>query len=149
MDTWSFYDPLTGIFSPVRYSGPRDQLACNTPPGLIAIECMADHLCRRFDLATGEVVAWRPPMPAATGLYSWRWDELSERWVRQATINSLAAGIRAERDRRLAACDWVVTKSAELGEPVSKPWRDYRAALRDITRQIGFPSDVEWPQAPE
>lgn len=56
--------------------------------------------------------------------------------------------IRMERDRRLTATDWVVLRAADQGEPVPQAWLDYRQALRDITEQQGFPTEVVWPEAP-
>lgn len=52
---------------------------------------------------------------------------------------------RAQRDQMLAACDWTQVSDA----PVNKvAWATYRQALRDITEQAGFPSQINWPQKP-
>lgn len=59
-----------------------------------------------------------------------------------------AASLRAERDRRLAACDWVLIRAQETGDPAPQAWRDYRQALRDVTDQPGFPDAVTWPEEP-
>lgn len=67
----------------------------------------------------------------------------------QEEVDAVVAGyVRAERDTLLAACDWIVTKSLELGEAVPQDWLDYRQALRDVTSQDGFPNTVVWPTAP-
>jgi hypothetical protein len=66
-------------------------------------------------------------------------------WVRPGKTE---ADVRFERDAALAASDWVVTRSLELGEPVPEAWTTYRAALRDVPEQPGFPTNVTWPQAP-
>ena len=64
---------------------------------------------------------------------------------------------RAERDKRLAACDWVVTKALEAGGSVPSAWVTYRTALRDITSHSNWPNlnypDMEghggdWPTEP-
>lgn len=60
-----------------------------------------------------------------------------------------AAQVRAERDRYLAATDWWVSKSAEIGEAVPADRHIYRQALRDISKQPGFPWSVTWPEKPE
>ena len=67
--------------------------------------------------------------------------------------------LRIERNRRLAECDWVVTKNAEYGYNISKEWRTYRQALRDlpsITYKPEMDGDgvlkmdsVAWPTPPE
>lgn len=56
--------------------------------------------------------------------------------------------VRAERNARLAACDWVVTRAADRGEPVPQVWRDYRQALRDVTEQPD-PRAIAWPSRPD
>ena len=64
---------------------------------------------------------------------------------------------RAERDKRLASCDWVVTKALESGGSVPSDWVIYRTALRDITKHANWPnlanpdmdgSGGDWPEAP-
>ena len=67
--------------------------------------------------------------------------------------------LRQERNRRLAECDWVVTKYAEYGYNIPKEWRAYRQALRDlpsITYKPEMDGDgvlkmdsVAWPTPPE
>tara|TARA_R110002110_G_scaffold143940_1_gene332900 strand:+ start:619 stop:1110 length:492 start_codon:yes stop_codon:yes gene_type:complete len=64
---------------------------------------------------------------------------------------------RAERDKRLASCDWVVTKALESGGAVPSDWVTYRTALRDITAHANWPNlnypdidggNSDWPEAP-
>jgi len=64
---------------------------------------------------------------------------------------------RAERDKRLASCDWVVTKALESGEAVPSAWVTYRTALRNITTHANWPnlnypnmdgSGGDWPVEP-
>ena len=40
--------------------------------------------------------------------------------------------LRVERDKRLAACDWVCAKATDTGVAVSDAWKTYRQALRDL-----------------
>ena len=40
--------------------------------------------------------------------------------------------LRVERDKRLAACDWVSVKATDTGVAVSDAWKTYRQALRDL-----------------
>ena len=53
---------------------------------------------------------------------------------------AIATRNRAERDKRLAACDWVVTKALEAGGSVPSAWVTYRTALRDITGHSSWPN---------
>lgn len=55
--------------------------------------------------------------------------------------------VRDERNTKLAACDWIVTKSLELGEAIPEAWLIYRQGLRDITLQED-PFNVVWPTPP-
>ena len=67
--------------------------------------------------------------------------------------------LRVERNRRLAECDWVVTKYAEYGYNIPKEWRTYRQALRDLPSITYAPEldeyenlkmdSVTWPTPPE
>ncbi|MNS81279.1 hypothetical protein D3C71_1604780 [compost metagenome] len=57
------------------------------------------------------------------------------------------AKVRAMRDELLAATDWRVMVAAEAGGALPQAWRDYRQALRDITKQED-PAQIEWPVAP-
>jgi len=53
--------------------------------------------------------------------------------------------VRNERDYLLQKSDWTQVADA----PVDKvAWATYRQALRDITTQTGFPSDVVFPNPP-
>lgn len=65
-----------------------------------------------------------------------------------------ATSIRAERDRKLAECDWVILKAVDasadgLGIQLPLVWINYRKALRDVPSQDGFPWNVIWPTKPE
>lgn len=63
----------------------------------------------------------------------------------QAEADQKAELWRLERNGRLAESDWTQVADA----PVDKAaWATYRQALRDITEQDGFPSEVNWPVEP-
>jgi len=55
---------------------------------------------------------------------------------------------RAERDRLLTESDWVTIRATDTGNAVPTEWQTYRQALRDITKQTGFPENIDWPQIP-
>mgnify|MGYP000706873742 CR=1 FL=1 len=59
-----------------------------------------------------------------------------------------AKAIRAERDKLLTECDWLVIREQDIGTPIPHEWKAYRQALRDITDQLDFPDDVSWPISP-
>ena len=53
-----------------------------------------------------------------------------------------ATQVRAERDAKLAACDWRASSDVTL----STEWRTYRQALRDVPAQL--PGAITWPTEP-
>lgn len=57
-----------------------------------------------------------------------------------------AKNVRNTRTERLAECDW--TQLADAPSTNKAAWATYRQALRDITKQSGFPWNVTWPTAP-
>ena len=60
-------------------------------------------------------------------------------------LQSHASGVRSYRDELLTKTDWVAIRAAETGIPIPSNYSQYRAALRDITTQDGFPFDVVFP----
>lgn len=94
-----------------------------------------------------------------------------DKWLsaaRRAEYDTLAAQIRAKRDRLLLESDasmcidrmgleipegatfssWLSFLRG-LGRVLSGEWAAYRRALRDLPQQPGFPYDVEFPKAPK
>ena len=74
-----------------------------------------------------------------------------------------AARVRAERDRRLASCTWIIERHRDqldngeattLSEEQYQAWQTYRQALRDLPQQPGFPWEgpddpaCPWPDEP-
>lgn len=148
MSTYSFFDPSTGLFAGKQFRGPLSMLSANTPEGTQAIEGAFDAQRQRVDLDSGAVVDWQPPAPPDTEFEAWSWSADERRWVASRTAAAVARDVRVERDRRLAACDWVVARAIDEGAPVPAAWSAYRAALRAIPEQPGFPYEIEWPVHP-
>lgn len=146
--TWSFYDAATGTFSRGRIVCSPAQLAANTPHGCVPIAGAFDPLSQRVDIGTGQVVDYQPPAPTDDDLRTWAWNADTRRWVASPTELAVANAARAERDARLAACDWVTVRALELEQPVPADWLAYRQALRDVPAQQNFPASVEWPAPP-
>ena len=55
-----------------------------------------------------------------------------------------AASVRAERDALIKATDFYALSDVVMTTAMTT----YRQALRDITTQAGFPSEITWPVAP-
>lgn len=146
MATWSFADERTGVLTGAVFSGDDGLLSLNTPPGCVAIPGQHDHTRVRVDLATGELVPYHPPAPAADEWQTWSWDAEAWRWVSVPTDAALARDARAERASRLLACDW--TQLPDVPAWTAQAWAAYRRELRDITAQPGFPNTIKWPKEP-
>jgi hypothetical protein len=63
-------------------------------------------------------------------------------------IASEASSVRYERDELLALCDWTQLPDSPLDSTTKASWATYRTALRDISTQAGFPTNITWPTAP-
>lgn len=148
MSCWSIYDLSTGHFTGVRVGGATDVLEQLTPTGFGFWPGEQDGQRVRVDTEAQVLVPYQPPAPADTAWQTWAWDAQAWRWVATPTTAALAAEVRAERGRRLTACDWVVARATELAEPVPTAWAAYRAALRAVPEQAGFPASVQWPEPP-
>ncbi len=70
-------------------------------------------------------------------------DKAQRETDRLARLGSVA---REQRNRLLAECDW--TQLADYSKPDKADWTAYRQALRDVTKQSGFPEMIEWPVKP-
>lgn len=64
------------------------------------------------------------------------------------TDEELAERVRMDRDEKLEETDFFVMPDY-LSDPKDlEDVKTYRQALRDITKQSGFPRDVTWPELP-
>lgn len=95
MKVYSFADDETGKFSRKRAGGTR-LLPKAIPHGHIAVPGAHDHICKRFDLRTGEVVDHQPPAPDSDHEWTGR------RWVptleaKQRTARDAIARIKLEK----------------------------------------------------
>ena len=64
------------------------------------------------------------------------------------TEEQMARQVRFQRDRLLSACDYYVMPDYPSTEEGLAEVKAYRQALRDITKQQGFPKTVTWPDKP-
>ena len=70
-------------------------------------------------------------------------DAEEQAWADAADTRA-AASVREERDALLAATDWMGNSDVTM----SSAWTTYRAALRDVPAQSGFPNSITWPTKP-
>lgn len=65
----------------------------------------------------------------------------------QEVVDRQWKAVREHRNRLLTACDWVLARAFETGQPVPAGWLEYRRSLRDITKQAN-PFQIVWPAEP-
>jgi hypothetical protein len=63
-------------------------------------------------------------------------------------LTRLARNARYDRDEKLSESDWTQMPDSPLDSTIKASWATYRTALRDVTEQSGFPTDITWPTAP-
>lgn len=80
----------------------------------------------------------------STGGIGWLWDGATLTDPHVPDPAARWATIRAERNAKLAACDWTQLPDAPVDAAV---WATYRQALRDITQQAD-PFNITWPTPP-
>ena len=77
------------------------------------------------------------------------WDSLraSEEYLAKE-LEVRGNDVRADRDAKLAECDWTVLADSPLTTSQKTAWKTYRQALRDITSGDDFPHNITWPSQP-
>lgn len=67
--------------------------------------------------------------------------------LRKKSSSIKAEEIRKQRDALMAGADIAVNQAADQGNTKAEARaRAYRQSLRDITKQPGFPFEVNWPE---
>ena len=56
--------------------------------------------------------------------------------------------VRFVRSELLILSDWTQIPDSPLDDSTKTSWATYRTALRDISTQAGFPTNITWPTAP-
>jgi len=64
----------------------------------------------------------------------------------EETIENKIANIKKQRKYLLLESDW--TQLDDVPQSIKNVWVPYRQALRDITLQSDFPTNIIWPTPP-
>ena len=56
--------------------------------------------------------------------------------------------VRSMRDAILNLSDWTQMPDSPLASAAKTSWASYRTALRDISTQSNFPTNITWPTPP-
>lgn len=65
------------------------------------------------------------------------------------TAEQLTSAVRTKRDRLIAETDYLVLIDYPITPEKLELVKTYRQLLRDITKQPGFPTTIDWPPMPE
>jgi hypothetical protein len=134
MNTWHFYDAASGLFVGRSYGGPPEFLALNTPQGCAALpEAQlqgGDPQRYRVDVLARQLVPYTPPAAVPDDA-------------------TLAARARSRRDDLLTASDRTQLPDTPLTILQVAQWKLFRAALRNLPQQPGFPRTLTWPSDPD
>lgn len=93
-----------------------------------------DCLTISFDEETGEIVIEA--------------DEAAEDAKAAAALEAAWDALRAERNKRLSACDWTQLADAPLTVEKKAEWAQYRQDLRDVPQENEDPANPTWPSEP-
>ena len=75
-------------------------------------------------------------------------EELKELEDSAAAADLDFSHIRAQRNGKLAGCDWTQIADAALGDHTAEEWAAYRQELRDLPSKHSKVSEVVWPDDP-
>ena len=89
------------------------------------------------------VKVWTPTLVSGDWVLAHQAVDLTSDEVAEATA-VLAANIREERNKRLAATDWTGNSDVTMTIAMTA----YRTLLRNLTTQADFPTAINWPIKP-
>ena len=80
------------------------------------------------------------------------WDKNTQEWIDLRTQedkfkDAVDKALKA-RSQLLLSSDWTQLPNGPLTLEQQQTWATYRQALRDITKQSGYPFNIIWPSAP-
>lgn len=117
-------------FLPMNDAGGMNVIVC--PEGITPTQ-------HRYDFASQSFI----PIPERPNTYAY-FDYAAGEWITDKEY--AASDVRARRDALLAETDW--TQLPDVPDATKAKWQAYREALRDVTKQPGFPLEIDWPEKP-
>lgn len=134
--------PILSIYSRFPHTSfPSPLTDADLPDGYVMVGVIAPPQANPGQ----KVVPGQPVNKNGKWVQGWDVVDLTAEEITELT-DTKAAEARAERNRLIAESDWTQVADA----PVDKAaWAEYRQALRDISKQAGFPINTLWPIQPE
>ena len=103
-----------------------------------------DRPAPNYDYATENCNQVDPTLEDGEWVMTWQVTPASAEEIAERLAEKFGE-VRADRNQRLAECDWTQLSDAPVD---AAAWAAYRQELRDITSQAGFPWNVTWPDEP-
>jgi len=100
-----------------------------------------------FNPATQNLNQVNPTMTDGKWVQTWQVTDATPEQIIERT-QFKTAEVRADRNQRLAECDWTQLADSPLNADAKLAWQLYRETLRMVPEQPGFPWNVEWPPMP-
>lgn len=152
MTTYIRYEIATGEIDYLG-SSDTDVLPFDIPDGYASMEgygvnqanFVANSAIQQYTIAQQVTKANKPIYKCVWSNETFTWNDI--RTPEQQNSDAEGAAI-STRDMLLSQSDWVVVRAVDQGTPIPTDWQTYRQALRDITNQSGYPTNVVWPVAP-
>ena len=130
-----FYDKQTGV---VCVSGNIQKEHIQCPEGMGVLFDTIGEVGKDY-VEDGKVVQLlNPPTPF------YKFDYKNKCWI--LNTPALEYSIKQQRSQLLNESDW--TQLPDVDPMTRTNWLYYRQALRDITDQEGYPTNVVWPIKP-
>lgn len=138
MSQRTYFDQQTGqIITSV--SGDLDLIDLSAYESYPSIEAFGDA---QQQYVENGVLVNMPEKPFPQSIFNFQTKSWSE-----MTVDLLEKNIKNQRNLALVSSDW--TQLADVTNVDKQAWSEYRQALRDITSQSGYPTNVVWPTPPQ
>lgn len=119
----------------------EDFLIAQKQEGEFILFGTANDATQYIDVETTEIRDI-PSKPNDYSEFNWR----TKQW--EDNVDILKKQINLRRSNLLQTSDWTDTVSAQTRLTNYEEWQTYRQALRDITKQEGYPLNIVWPSQP-
>lgn len=127
---------------------PLDLSACSVPPNIHALQWY--ETSGQIEIYNGNIYEVQKitelPVWGASCANIWQIkDDQIKAPPTKEQLDDIAKGLRFNL---LSTSDWTQLSNAPLTDAKKQEWAVYRQSLRDITSQLNYPFEINWPVAP-
>jgi hypothetical protein len=133
-------------FSQLQADNPQTSFPAEMPDNRLA-ECGVYPVAptpRPEEDHTKTITEGQPQLIDGKWTQVWVVEDAPAEVIAQST-SERATEVRQERNALLSSCDWTQLNDTQVDR---NAWASYRQALRDVSKQLGFPWNVDWPTVP-